>query len=136
MQEQLEKLIIEETALAEMLLRTLEEENRWLPQSEPGCSSPFLDRRAELLDSLMRLGQERVALMSASTLNAHINGAMAKLANLILRIQDLNRRNQHMVLLHLNGLEKALKYKKADETLAQATYGPSSQRLGRQLGVG
>lgn len=136
MQEQLEKLITEETALAEMLLRILEEEGRWLPQSEPGRASPFLGRRAELLDSLMRLGQERVALMSASAMSARIHGSMAVLANLILRIQDLNRRNQHMVLLHLNGLEKALKYKKADEAQAQATYGPSSQRLGRQLGVG
>lgn len=132
MQAQLMEVISAETATAATLLKVLEEENHWLPRSEAGAASPFLACRAELLQQLNQLGRQRITLIATAPMDAAANQAMARLADLILRIQEMNQRNQHMVLLHLRGLEGAL----AQQQPQQPTYGTPGRRPGQSFGAG
>ena len=100
-------VIHEEAASAAILLKVLEEENQWLAQRDPGLASPFLKLREGLLKQLMALGKKRVGMLRQSSPEA--NMAMAKLADLILRVQDLTKRNETLVATQLQGLERALK---------------------------
>lgn len=106
MQESLSAVIYEETATASILLKVFEEEHLWLVQGTDSGSTPFLEVRQLLLSQLRSLGQQRLTLLGDYSPQA--NEAMAKLADVILRIQELSQRNETLLKMQMNHLQQAM----------------------------
>lgn len=107
MQESLSAVIYEETATASILLKVFEEEHLWLVQGTDSGATPFLEVRQLLLSQLRNLGQRRLALLGDYSPQA--NEAMAKLADVILRIQELSQRNETLLRMQMEHLEQAMR---------------------------
>lgn len=106
MQESLSAVICEETAIASILLKVFEEEHLWLVQGADSGATPFLEVRQQLLSQLRSLGQRRLNLLRDYSPQA--NEAMAKLADVILRIQELSQRNETLLKMQMNNLEQVM----------------------------
>lgn len=115
--------IAHEGALVEQLTQLLAEEQGWLSREASAAPSPFNRRRAEILEQLIAVAEQR---------NSKANYGVPGMENLRLRAQRLaaaNDRNIEMVQERIHGLERALKQFAGFSDYGHV--GPERTRLGQ-----
>lgn len=112
-----------EGALIAQLTKLLVEEQGWLSREAPAAPSPFNRRRAEILEQLVEVAEQR---------NSKANYDVSDMENLRLRAQQLeaaNVRNIEMIQERLRGLKRALKQFGGSSDYGNV--GPARARLGQ-----
>ncbi len=115
--------IAHEGALIAQLTQLLVEEQGWLSREASAAPSPFNRRRAEILEQLVEVAEQR---------NSKTNHGVLGMENLRLRAQRLeaaNVRNIEMVQERIRGLERALKQFGGFSDYGNV--GPARARLGQ-----